>query len=283
MSMAKKVSGSGRSKPGRWRLWIQFGFLLAWLDPLLLRMHSLCSPVFHCYSCPLATFACPIGILANFGAVHMIPYVALGTLFIVGALVGSTICGWVCPFGLVQDLLAKIPTPKWQIPSWMGYFRYVVLLGLVGIIPYLYGEGHALFFCRLCPAGALEAAIPNTAGLAIAGKTIVWPSAVKLTILVAFLGAALFTWRPWCTVFCPLGAIYGLFNSVSLFFVRYDPEECNDCDRCRKLCRYRGPDERRGTTQRCIRCMDCMQCNALGVGTIFSKKKTKDAEQLKVL
>ena len=61
-------------------MWVQAGFLLAWLDPLLLRMHNVCGPVFHCYSCPLATFACPIGMLANFSALHVIPFAALGTL-----------------------------------------------------------------------------------------------------------------------------------------------------------------------------------------------------------
>ena len=45
---------------------VQAAFLLAWLGPFGLRLHYLCGPVFHCYACPLATFACPIGVLANF-------------------------------------------------------------------------------------------------------------------------------------------------------------------------------------------------------------------------
>ena len=65
-SPVKKKSASTASRLARWRWWIQGGFLLIWLDPLLLRMHAVCSPVFHCYSCPLATFACPIGALATF-------------------------------------------------------------------------------------------------------------------------------------------------------------------------------------------------------------------------
>ncbi len=76
--MAKNKSGTVASKLARWRSWVQAGFLLAWLDPLMLRMHTVCSPVFHCYSCPLATFACPIGVLANFSAIHLIPFAALG-------------------------------------------------------------------------------------------------------------------------------------------------------------------------------------------------------------
>ena len=270
--MAKKPPGRGRSRLSRWRIWIQSGFLLAWLDPLMLRMHGMCSPVFHCYSCPLATFACPIGILANFSACHAAPFLALGTLAVIGGVVGSLVCGWACPFGFLQDLLGKIPLPKFQLPGWMGFFRYAVLLGLVVAIPYFFGEGHALFFCRVCPAGAIEAAVPNTVSLAIAGKAIVWPSAVKLAILSLFVVSSLFIWRPWCTLFCPLGAIYGLLNYASFFFVRFHPAGCTDCDLCRKLCHVRGRGQRRADDLRCIRCLECMRCDALTIQTVFNEK-----------
>ena len=79
-SMAKNKSGTMASKLARWRWWIQAGFLFAWLDPLMLRMHNVCSPVFHCYSCPLATFACPIGLLANFSALHLFPFAVVGNV-----------------------------------------------------------------------------------------------------------------------------------------------------------------------------------------------------------
>ena len=82
--MAKNKSKTPAAKIARWRMWVQAGFLLAWLDPLLIRMHTFCGPVFHCYSCPLATFACPIGVLANFSALHHVPFAPLGTLMILG-------------------------------------------------------------------------------------------------------------------------------------------------------------------------------------------------------
>jgi ferredoxin-type protein NapH len=265
VSMAKRNSGPARFRPARWRVWVQAAFLLAWLDPLKLRMHTACSPVFHCYSCPLATFACPIGVLANFSALHLVPLIAIGTLAVCGALVGSLICGWACPFGFLQDLLGRIPTPKFALPSWMGYCRYAVLVGLVLAVPYLFGEGHPLFFCSVCPAGALEAALPNG----------IWPSASKAAILTVFLVLSLFTWRPWCTLFCPLGAIYGLFNRFSFFFVRFQPQACNDCDLCRRLCRYRGSDQRRGGESRCVRCLDCVGCRAITVGTVLGRDQLK--------
>jgi hypothetical protein len=197
-------------KIARWRFSVQLLSLAIWLDPLLVRCHTVCSPVFHCYSCPLATFACPIGVIANFSAIHMIPFLALGTLIVAGALAGSFICGWTCPFGLLQDLLDRVPTPKFVLPNWTGYFRFLVLLGLVIIVPYWWGDGHALFFCRVCPAGALEAAVPNTIHSAMSGSGVVWPTATKTVILLVFVVLALFTWRPWCSALCPLGVVFFL-------------------------------------------------------------------------
>lgn len=250
---------------------------MAWLDPLMIRMHTVCSPVFHCYSCPLATFACPIGVLANFSALHMFPYLAVGTLLAVGALFGSFVCGWACPFGFLQDLIARIPTRKFTLPAWMGGFRYAVLAVFVLVIPYLWGEAHPLFFCRLCPTGAIEAALPNMVRLAVADEPIVWLTAAKTIILVVILFAMLFTWRPWCTLFCPLGAIYGLLNRFSAVFLRFHPNRCGDCETCRSLCVDGGPPERRVDGLRCVRCLECTRCQAVTVETILTRSEKAES------
>jgi ferredoxin-type protein NapH len=259
----------GVSKIARWRWWIQAGFLLAWLDPLMMRMHTVCGPVFHCYSCPLATFACPIGVLANFSALHVFPFAALGTLLLVGAVFGSFVCGWACPFGFLQDLIDRVPTRKFTLPSWLGGIRYVVLVGLVMAVPYLWGEAHPLFICRLCPAGALEATVPNVIHTAISGPAIVWPTATKLAILILFVVAMLFTWRPWCTVLCPLGAIYALLNRSSILLLRFRQDRCLDCKLCRSLCHGGGKPERRVDSMQCVRCLECTNCRAVNVETVF--------------
>jgi polyferredoxin len=266
--MAKGRVKTGKWQLARWRIWVQLAFLLVWLDPLMVRMHNFCSPVFHCHSCPLSTFACPIGVLANFSALQVIPFVTIGILLVVGTVFGGMVCGWACPFGFLQDLAARVPTPKFELPSWTGYTRYVVLIVVVLAIPYFLGEDHPLFFCRLCPAGALEAAVPNVANLAITGQPIVWPSAVKMVILAIFLGTMFFTWRPWCTLFCPLGAIFGLLNRFSIVFLRFHPEQCSDCQLCRKMCHYGGKTPRRAGELSCIRCLECTRCDAVSLATI---------------
>jgi polyferredoxin len=262
------------------RIWVQVGFLALWLDPLALRMHQVCGPVFHCYACPLSTFACPIGVIAQFGSLHLFPFLAVGLLVVVGGLVGSLLCGWACPFGLLQDLAAKVPTPKIHLPAWTGHLRYVMLVGTVLLVPYVWGESHSLFICRVCPVGGIEVAVPNVVTQAVTGKPIAWPNPVKLAIVAVFLITIFFIRRPWCRVLCPLGAIFSLLNKVSALFLRVDRSRCTDCKRCRSLCAYDIQPDQSPNDSRCIRCLECTRCGrgAMSLDTVF-RHSTGQAEQ----
>ena len=253
------------------RLWVQMAFLLVWLDPLAVRMHTMCSPVFHCYACPLATFACPIGVIAQFSALHMFPFIAIGLLLFVAGTLGSIICGWVCPFGLLQDLAAIVPILRLKIPHWMGNIRYVMLLGSVILVPYFFGEEHALFICRICPAGFLEKAVPDMATAAVQGNPIPWPNAIKFSIIGVFLIAIFVTIRPWCRILCPLGVIFGFFNRFSIFSMKLEDHSCTQCGQCRTLCTYGGKPDKGTNSDNCLRCLECTKCGpgALQASHIF--------------
>ena len=72
-----------------------------------------CVPGLNCYSCPGALGSCPIGAFQSVLAsrdYHFAFYVS-GFLIFFGAVLGRLTCGWLCPFGLVQDLLHKLPFP----------------------------------------------------------------------------------------------------------------------------------------------------------------------------
>ena len=242
----------------RLRNWVQLAFLALWLNPLLL-LPQVCGAVYHCHACPLSVFACPVGVIANFAAWHVFPFALVGLLLVVAMTIGSLICGWACPFGLLQDLAAKLPTRKLAIPSWLGYGRYVVLAVFVIAIPFWLGQDSPLFFCRICPVGTLEAAIPD------AIKTGTLPSTPRLLVLVPFLVALLFFRRPWCQVLCPLGGLLALGNRWSLLRVRWAEAKCNHCGKCAKDCPY-GVDPTEGLdSSRCIRCLDCTDawCGAI--------------------
>ena len=258
----------------RWRPWVQAAFLLVWLDPTGLRIRSMCAPVFHCYACPLATLGCPIGVLAGFSALHIFPFIALGLVLAVGALVGTALCGWACPFGFLQDLAGRVPTPRFRLPGWTGYLRYAVLVGLVLAVPHFFGKDHPLYFCRLCPAGALEAALPGVVRAAWVGGETVWPNAAKIAVTAVVVAALFVTWRPWCRVLCPLGALYSLANRVSLLALRLDRAEFAACRQCRKACRAGIDPMVSPNDSRCVRCLDCTgHCSALEVGTVFGKRR----------
>lgn len=153
--------------------------LCDWKD-LYRKMKNVCVPGLNCYSCPGARGACPIGSLqAVIGSWNFkMAYYVAGFLIFVGALLGRLVCGFLCPFGLIQDLLNKIPFPK-KIRTFRGdkllrKLKYVIFLVFVILLPMfvvdIMGQG-APYFCKLiCPAGTLEGGIPAGAAEQIHAK-----------------------------------------------------------------------------------------------------------------
>lgn len=284
-------SGSPSSLGARLRSlrpWVQTAFLAVWLAPIGRWLHGIPGCVFHCYSCPLSSFACPVGVAANyaalFPAVYEIPYLMIGVLMLSGAAVGSLVCGWACPFGFLQDLLGKVTKHKITIPSWLGYCRYVVLVGLVILLPMVLGslaipyEEQSISICRLCPAGALEAGLPYSVQSVITGHG--WlMSGLKTTILAVFVVSALFIHRPWCRMFCPLGGLLALFNRWSLFHLRYKAENCTECNLCRSRCSMGVKLDKKANVTGCIRCLECTACGAIEPALALPKAQTNHPPQ----
>ncbi len=212
-------------------------------------------PGLNCYACPAAAFSCPIGSIQHFIGRGKFPLYVLGVVGLFGALIGRASCGWFCPFGWFQELAYKLRTPKLRLPNRFNWTRYVVLAVLVVAIPFVTQEP---WFCKLCPAGTLEAGIPvvllspEVRGLI---GTFYW---IKIGILGAILAWMSATRRPFCRWICPLGALWSPFNPVSSFRLAVDQEACIQCNRCQKVCPmdirvYENPDS--GV---CIRCLECV-------------------------
>ena len=223
----------------------------------------MCVPVLNCYSCPGALGACPIGSLQSTlaGTALKFPFYVIGLLLLFALCLGRIICGWLCPFGLVQDLLYKIPTPKFgknSVTAKLTYLKYVIAVIFVVLLPVYFwwadGVGAPAFCKYICPAGTLEAGLPLLAlnenlrsGI---GLLFGW----KFLLMAVILGACVFIYRPFCRFLCPLGAWYGLFNRLSLFGIRVDAAKCTNCNACVKVCKM---DCQKVGDRECINCGEC--------------------------
>jgi len=245
------------------------------------QLKGICAPLFNCYACPLATVSCPIGTLQHFMAIAKIPYYLIGYLGLIGLAVGRMACGWICPFGFFQDLMAKIKTKKFRLPSYLGYMRYVTLVLLAIIIPFI---THVHWFSKLCPWGALEASIPwglwnptDPGFLSLTPENtpvrdlISGSYYLKLGILAGFLGLMIFFKRPFCFLACPLGAIYSLFNKISIIRLGVDMESCTKCNKCLKNCPAGLKVYEEPNSPNCIRCLECTKCDKVKLYSIFNK------------
>lgn len=225
----------------------------------------LCVPGLNCYSCPGAVGACPLGALQNAIASsgHRAPTYVLGILMLFGLTLGRTICGWLCPVGLVQELLHKIPTPKLRknrVTRILSYLKYVILAVFVVAIPLWYaGKSLPLpAFCKyICPAGTLEGAagLLSHPGNADKFSMLGFLFTEKMVVALLLIVLCVFVYRAFCRFLCPLGAIYGLFSKVALIGIRVEPTGCIGCGKCVNQCPM---DIRHVGDRECIHCGECI-------------------------
>lgn len=267
------------------------GNLPGWLTGRLYRgpLKTVCVPGLNCYSCPGALGACPVGSWqsAMSGVYPRFPLYVLGLLLLFALAFGRMICGWLCPFGLVQDLLHRVPVPKLGKRSWMRpltRFRWVMLI-LAGAGAYLAflvtGTGKPLFCAYVCPAGMLEGALPLMALRPELFKAAGWLTAWKGAILAACLIAMTAVYRPFCRFVCPLGLWYGFWNRLAIFGVAVDQAACVHCGRCAAVCPM---DAEIAGDAHCISCGRCVgECPTAAIsfrrfGTIETNEKVGNNE-----
>lgn len=225
---------------------------------------NFCVPGINCYSCPGAVAACPLGSLQGaFSSGKSTVYYMGGILLLFGVLFGRLICGYACPFGLFQELFYKIKTPKIKknvITRILSYLKYLILVVFVFVIPIIYAfrEVPLPAFCKyICPAGTIEGGVSllankvNDSYFSMLGPIFTW----KFVLLISFIVGTVFVFRLFCRFFCPLGALYGLFNRFSLFGIKLDMSKCTHCDLCVRSCKM---DVKRVGDHECISCGECI-------------------------
>lgn len=244
---------------------------------------AICLPVLNCYSCPGAVGSCPIGALqAVVGSPkYQFSFYVIGIITLFGILLGRLICGFLCPFGWIQDLLYKIPTRKIKVPlkidKPLRYLKYIVLF-LTITLPIFIVNAYGMadpFFCKwICPAGTLEGGIPllfmNEQLQKMIGFLFHW----KFLLLISILLACIFISRFFCKYLCPLGAFYGLLNRFSIYQIQLNQTKCTGCKKCNTVCPVTIDVTQKINSAECIRCGKCKaSCSNQAISSYFGLKK----------
>jgi len=131
----------------------------------------------------------------------------------------------------------------------------------------------------VCPSGTLMAGIPllsaNEGLRGLAGWLFSW----KMSVLLAVAVLSVLIYRPFCRYLCPLGAIYGFFNRISLYRISVDPQLCTHCGRCTRQCPMQVPIPYDGNGPECIRCGECAAVCPEGAIRIGFGKHVKEQDQ----
>lgn len=270
--------GSSKKQRPSLRLWIQVlwaaltnGYVLGFMKGKIYTgpTKNICVPGLNCYSCPGAVGACPIGSLqAVLGSRdYKFSFYIIGFLMILGSVFGRFVCGWLCPFGLVQELLYKIPVPfkRKNLPGHKKLVRlkYIVLVLFVMVLPLtvtdFLGQGSPWFCQYICPSGTLLAGIPLVLGNSSLRSAVGFLFQWKVLILAVIVIGSTMIYRPFCKYLCPLGAVYGLFHPIALYRYQVDEIACTKCGKCQKVCKMDIPVYEEPNSRECIRCGDCIK------------------------
>ncbi len=245
------------------KLYQTFSLIIFNLGALGIVAKHLIAPGLHCYACPWATAGCPIGLLQNWIIMGEVPYYLFGSFMAIFAIVGRAFCGWACPFGFLHDVIDKISSVKYtrkntqhalrriycavtrrqlegmprhaSLPHWdgIGYLSYFTRSMVFLLMIYASWRFVNTWFCKLCPAGLIEAALPYRLSHNVAPDPLfIW----RIALFAAMLIIAIVVSRFWCRYFCPLGHLAGHFNYVSLLNLELDENKCTSCGLCKKAC-----------------------------------------------
>ncbi len=201
------------------------------------------------------------------------PWIVLGTVFLIGAVVGRAFCGWVCPIGFIQDIITTLKgrldfiSPRTHKAAkkfkYLLLFTTLLISGTLGLALYLgvgfeYKNALGILasgpFIAISPDGTLFGILPTLITIArenfasflakppaiqeiLAQLSRIPPLlALRLVILIGFFAAAWKVPRFWCRYACPTGALMAVFQKYSLAGIKRDPVKCTKCPHCEVKC-----------------------------------------------
>jgi hypothetical protein len=186
---------------------------------------------------------------------HESSYVLMWIVLLLTLVLGPVFCGWICPFGTIQEWFGKIGKKlfkrrfnhfiPYKVDRILRYARYLVLAWII----YMTVSSATLFFAEYDPYYLLFHFW--TGEVAVGG----------LVLLVITLLASIFIERPWCKYACPYGAVLGVFNLFAIFRIRRQESTCTSCSLCSRNCPMNIPVD----TLKIVRnhqCIDCLECTS---------------------
>lgn len=210
-------------------------------------------------------------------------------------------CGWICPFGTLQDMLSalrrKMNVQELEFPWYMRDaikpVKYI-FLAMILIVPLLLAvrlipPDFYIVFCKICPAHPI---MPLFAGdyrrlaLDYTNWVTLILSFINLAVAGIVLAGSFFKDRFFCLV-CPMLPLIQLFNKISPVQFTKKAGYCSGCGNCQRLCPmdlrdvHDAKQDGNVMTEDCILCTRCMQScpvdNVLslrfGKKVIFSSEK----------
>lgn len=168
----------------------------------------------------------------------------------------GTFCGWLCPFGALQELIGQVTRAlglrpvriRMALDAKLKRIKYGVLAGIVGLAAF--GAAASSWTDR-----AVEVEPFKTAITLVFVRS--WPF---VAWAVALLVLSTFVFKGFCRYLCPLGAGLAVLGRLRrLDWIARRAECGTPCQTCRHRCDYEAiePDGR-VVYEDCFQCLDCV-------------------------
>ncbi len=186
-----------------------------------------------------------------------------GLAFFIAVLITAVLfrrgfCGWVCPVGLLSDVIEKggrLARLSLRLPIWLRYPLLCIKYGLLGFFVWI-----ILFQMDVA---SIESFLQGPYNLTVDARMLLFflsPSGMVLGVIVGLMVVSFFVRHFWCTYCCPYGALLGLLSVLSPFHVNRDDRQCKHCRRCEDVCPagIRVWEKQNVFVPECIGCMECV-------------------------
>lgn len=185
-------------------------------------------------------------------------------------LFGNFFCGWVCPYGAVQELMGnigkKIFKKQFKMPrklqKYMQYTRYVLFAILMtGILDVILTpiNGYGTFMGQFSEEMATVT------------------STFVLGIMIFYLVVSIFFERAFCNYLCTEAAKYGILSMTRIFSIKRNEDSCVNCKKCDKVCPMNIEVSKHDQVRngQCINCMKCTNVCPVEGTLSYSRVKLK--------